>query len=156
MDEDPVFYRRFGRILQETIDAYRAKRISEADYLKRATEVMNSVLNRSGDQTPKVLEGRATAKAFYGVVDEVFDRSARVCEVPEETKADVALRIDDIVRQKVVVDWCNNSDVQNEMRNAIDDLLYETKAKSKIHLTTDDMDSIVERSIDISKHHYPR
>jgi hypothetical protein len=29
MDEDPVFYRRFGKILQETIDAYRQQRIKK-------------------------------------------------------------------------------------------------------------------------------
>src|SRR5207237_5963120 len=50
MDEDPVFYCRFGRILQESIDAYRAKRIKEAEYFKEANDVMNSVLHRNGTE----------------------------------------------------------------------------------------------------------
>lgn len=69
MDEDPVFYRRFGKILQETIDAYRAQRISEAEYLRKATEIMESVLSRTGDKLPEVLRNKHVAKAFYGVVN---------------------------------------------------------------------------------------
>src|ERR1039458_8920118 len=34
MDDDPVFYRKFSRILQEAIAAYRAKRISDVEYLR--------------------------------------------------------------------------------------------------------------------------
>jgi type I restriction enzyme, R subunit len=127
MDEDPMFYRRFSRILQEAIDAYRQKRISEVEYLKRSTETMNAVLNRSGDDLPPVLEGRDVAKAFYGVVNEVLDG----LEIKESMgqygssplAADMAVKIDDAIQLKIVVDWRGNPDVQNEMRNAIDDLL---------------------------------
>jgi hypothetical protein len=42
------------------------------------------------------------------------------------------------------------------MRNDIDDLLYSVKADVKIPLTTEDMDAIVERAIDIAKRRYPR
>jgi type I restriction enzyme, R subunit len=156
MDEDPVFYRRFGKILQESIDAYRAQRITEAEYLKRATEVMDSVLCRTGDQLPPTLYSRDEAKAFYGIVAEVCDRPYGSKVLPSEVKADVAVKIDDIIRKKLVVDWCTNSDVQNEMRNDIDDLLYSVKADAKIPLTTEDMDAIVERALDIAKRRYPR
>src|SRR5207244_3374066 len=102
MDEDPVFYRRFGRILQESIDAYRAKRITEAEYLKQATDVMNSVLHRTGDQLPAPLYSRDEAKAFYGIVAEVFDRPYGGKVMSADAKANVALKIDDIIRKKLV------------------------------------------------------
>jgi type I restriction enzyme, R subunit len=156
MDEDPVFYRRFGRILQESIDAYRAKRITEAEYLKQATDVMNSVLHRTGDQLPAPLYDRDEAKAFYGVVAEVFDRPYGNKVMSPDAKADVAVKIDDIIRKKLVVDWDMNPDVQNQMRNDIDDLLYSVKADGKLPITTEDMDAIVERSIDIAKRRYQR
>jgi type I restriction enzyme R subunit len=156
MDEDPVFYRRFGRILQESIDAYRAKRITEAEYLKQATQVMNSVLHRTGDQLPPPLYGRDEAKAFYGIVAEVCDRPYGSKAMSADVKANVALKIDEIIRKKLVVDWDTNPDVQNQMRNDIDDLLYSLKADANIPITTDDMDAIVERSIDVAKRRYPR
>jgi type I restriction enzyme R subunit len=33
MEEDPFFYRKLSALLQEAIDAYKAQRISEAQYL---------------------------------------------------------------------------------------------------------------------------
>ncbi len=64
MDEDPVFYRRFGKMLQEAIDAYRAHRISEAEYLKAATEVMEAVLTRTGDKLPPTLSVKRSQRHF--------------------------------------------------------------------------------------------
>ena len=49
-----------------------------------------------------------------------------------------------------------NPDVQNEMRNAIDDLLYEAKAAKGVPLTTQDMDAIIERALDIAKARYAK
>jgi type I restriction enzyme, R subunit len=160
MDEDPVFYRRFSKILQEAIDAYREKRISEVVYLNRATEAMNAVLSRTGDELPAALHGKDVAKAFYGVVNEAFDGlEAKEEAVPyraASVAADLAVQIDAAVRKRLVVDWRGNLDVQNEMRNEIDDLLYETREGKGMPLTTQDMDAIIERVMDIAKARYAR
>ncbi|MEI7732894.1 MAG: HsdR family type I site-specific deoxyribonuclease [Verrucomicrobiota bacterium] len=160
MDEDPVFYRKFSKVLQESIDAYRQKRIDEVEYLNRATATMNAVLSRTGDSLPAALQGREAAKAFYGVVNEVCDGM----EMNEEAApyggsspmADLAVEIDEAVQKKLVVDWRSNPDVQNEMRNAIDDLLYEARAKKGVPLTVQDMDVIIERVLDIAKVRYAK
>ena len=156
MDEDPVFYRRFGRILQDTIDDYRHQRINEEDYLNKVTEVMQSVLSRTGDKLPEILRDRDVGKAFYGVVNEVVARLG----VPEAelaaVSAEIAVRIDDAIEPMAIVDWRTNLDVQNQMRNAIDDLLYDLKEERGFNLTTEDMDAIVERSLDIAKSRYIR
>lgn len=160
MDEDPVFYRRFGKLLQETIDDYRAQRISEAQYLDQATSIMESVLGRTGDDLPDVLRERDVAKAFYGVVSEAFkDIEVKEEKAPYGTKevaAQMAVDIDDIIQEKLVVDWRNNADVQNEMRNAIDDLLYEARTKKGLPLSVQEMDSIIERALEIAKARYQR
>ena len=44
-----------------------------------------------------------------------------------------------------------NLDAQNSMRNEIDDYLYELREESGIELGLDDMDLIVENSIDIAR-----
>ena len=134
MDEDPVFYRRFGRLLQDTIDDYRQQRINEKDYLIKVTEVMQCVLSRTGDKLPEILRDRDVAKAFYGAVNETFENlELKEDSVPYGTQnlaADLAVQIDDAVQQRLRVDWRANPDVQNEMRNAIDDLLYAARSAS--------------------------
>ncbi len=160
MDEDPVFYRKFSKILQEAIEAYRAKRISDVEYLNRVTDAMNAVLSRTDDSLPGVLRDHDVAKAFYGVVNEVFAGSEmkddevayRTCELAAET----AVRIDEAIQQRLVVDWRMNPDVQNQIRNAIDDLLYELKKKGQLALSPHDMDAIIERALDIAKVRYAR
>lgn len=160
MDEDPVFYRKFGKILKEAIEAYRAKRISEVEYLNRATDTMNAVLSRTGDSLPAALQGRDVAKAFYGVVNEVIDGLAmKEDAVPYGTAnvaAEMAVQIDEAIQKRLVVDWRANPDVQNDMRNAIDDLLYEARQAKGLSLTPQDMDAIIERALDIAKARYGR
>jgi type I restriction enzyme R subunit len=70
--------------------------------------------------------------------------------------ADVAVRIDDAIQSRLVVDWRTNADRQNDMRNAIDDLLYDVKSERGLPLTVEDMDAIIERSLDIAKNRYAR
>jgi type I restriction enzyme R subunit len=154
MEEDPYFYRRFSKILEEAIEAYREQRISDAEYLSRVTEVMNSVVNRTGDDLPPVLKSHDAAKAFYGLVNEVFTRLNHSDNGSREQAAQAALRIDEIISRNKVVDWVANLDAQNAMRNEIDDYLYELRKESGIELSLDDMDLIVENSIDIAKARY--
>jgi type I restriction enzyme R subunit len=48
MEDDPFFYRKFSVLLKQAIDDYRAQRISDAEYLKRVTEVDPKSRPRSG------------------------------------------------------------------------------------------------------------
>ena len=70
--------------------------------------------------------------------------------------AELAVKIDEAVQQRLRVDWRANPDVQNEMRNAIDDLLYEARSAKGVPLTMQDMDAIIERALDIARSRYPR
>jgi len=73
-----------------------------------------------------------------------------------DVAAGTAVAIDDVIRSNLVVDWRSNLDVQNTMRNGIDDLLYDLKAQKQFALTEDDMDAVVERTLEIAKVRYVR
>jgi type I restriction enzyme R subunit len=87
-------------------------------------------------------------------VNEVFTRLNLSDNASKETAARAALQIDEIIRKNKVVDWIANLDVQNAMRNEIDDYLYELREESGVDLSLDDMDLIVENSIDVAKARY--
>ena len=78
----------------EAIDAYQTQRISEKEYLNTVTQVMESVVSRTGDKLPEILRDRDVAKAFYGVVAEVFDRLNPNGTASSEVAANVAVKID--------------------------------------------------------------
>ena len=39
LEQDPAFYEKFSKLIQQAIDDYRAKRISDLEYLQRVTEI---------------------------------------------------------------------------------------------------------------------
>ncbi len=154
MEEDPFFYRRFSKVLEEVIEAYREERISDAEYLNRVTDIMKSVRDRSGDDLPAALRTHEVAKAFYGVVNDVLGRKNGSIANKNELAAHAALKIDELIGTNRVVDWVSNLDVQNQMRNQIDDYLYEIKEENEIDLTLEDMDFIIESALKIAKARY--
>ncbi len=43
MDEDPTFYKQFSELLEDTIRAYREKRLSEREYLNSVVNLASKV-----------------------------------------------------------------------------------------------------------------
>ena len=117
---------------------------------------MNSVRNRTGDDVPEQLEHREVAKAFYGLVYEVINKFENVSYDPKESSANIGLAIDDIVQNCLIVDWANNKDIQNMMLNKIEEYLYEIKEKFGITLGYDDIDKIMEQSLNVAKNRYAK
>jgi type I restriction enzyme, R subunit len=154
MEEDQVFYRRFSKSIDEMIQAWRDKRISDADYLNNAIEIMNSVRDRTGDDLPDELQNSDPAKAFYGVVNDALARWKDSLPNLEMIAVKAALKLDGIIRENIVVDWGSNQDVQNQMKNQIEDYLYAVKEMYGIDLRPDDMDIILDKCIEIAKTRY--
>jgi type I restriction enzyme R subunit len=65
--------------------------------------------------------------------------------------SEAAIGLEDIVRDRKIVNWETNADVQNEMRNAIEEYLFELKDKRGLNLTFDEVDAIMEQCLDIAK-----
>jgi len=154
MEEDPFFYRRFSKILEDVIEAWRTGRLSDAECLKQVIEVMNKVRDRSGDDLPPELQNREAPKAFYGAVNDVLSKLKAPPPDARKIATEAALEIDRIIQEHKVVDWISNPDVQNEIRNRIDDYLYELKKQRGIDLSFDDMDFIIESSLKIARTKY--
>jgi type I restriction enzyme, R subunit len=151
MDEDPAFYKRFSEMLEEAIRAFREKRISDLEYLRKAQEVSESVRNRSGDQVPPELEHRDVAKAYFGIVRRVLEQKRPGCQRGADFGVMAAVRIDEIIQGRRIVNWVNNPDVQNQMRTDIEDAIFELKEANAIELTFDEIDEIMEQCLDIAR-----
>ena len=155
MEEDPAFYKKFSELLEAAILAFREQRLSDIEYLKKVSEIAEKVRNRTGDDIPKQLEHHEVAKAFYGVLLEVFKNYTKNGFDPRNSSADAGLRVDEIVKEHQIVDWGNNVDVQNRMKGAIEDFLFELKEQYGIDLTFEDIDRILELCLDIARARYP-
>ena len=154
MQEDPAFYKKFSKMLEDAIQAFREKRISDLEFLNKATFVQDSIRNRTSEDVPKKLQHHDVAIAFYGVLLETFSNYADENLDLDDLSADAGLAIDNIVSEMKIVNWVNNSDIQNQMMNRIEDYLFELKDTHGFELTFDDIDKLLELCLDIARVRY--
>jgi type I restriction enzyme R subunit len=154
MDDDTPFYISSSKRLDNVMVAWRDGRIADAECLEQVTDVMASVRDRSTDDLPPELIDRDAAIAFYGMVNGIFGRMKTAPPDPREIATEIALKIDRIIQEVRIVDWTSNYDIQNEMRNQIEDCLYAFKKHRGIDLGAEEMDSIMESSINIAINKY--
>ena len=64
-------------------------------------------------------------------------------------------RIDEIIQAEKIVSWTSNADVQNRMKNQIEDYLHDLKQETGLSLTFEDIDLILEKCLDIARRRYP-
>ena len=166
MDEDPFFYRKFSLLLEQTIAEYRQQRISEAEYLAKVQEIMEKVRDRKKSDLPSDLDGKDFAQALYGAVSEHvlasdsefvreeaegYGTSEPGFSVIDHLRAAMSLKLEEIIREEAIVRWRDNPDVQNRMRNAMDDYLFQLKQARGITLTLEQMDAIIEACLSIAR-----
>ncbi len=151
MDEDPAFYSKYSELLQQTINDYRAQRISEADYLNLAQEVRQAIATHQDREVPKAIDGDGDALAYWGLIEPFLATHISDPKTLEKISVDAALAILDIIQQNLIVDWVNNEEIKKDMMNAIDDYLYDVIChEHHIDLTPEQMDAIIEQSFKLA------
>jgi type I restriction enzyme R subunit len=154
MEEDPAFYARFSKMLEDVIEEHRQQRLTDAEYLRQTRGIMDSVVNRTDDDVPASLKGHEVARAFYGVLNDAISPISQDSETSKVVSADVGLKIDQIILKHRIVDWVLNRDVKNRMRDEIEDLLFDLDKNNGIKLDVNQIDDILERCINIGETRY--
>lgn len=149
MEEDPVLYLRLSELIQEAINAHRAKRLSDLQYLNTIQEHLETTRNRGVSSVPPALRHREQARAYYNVLKEKL--TVKIDNL--ELLTNLAIGIDDIITNNKVRDWHTNQDIQNRMLNDIDDLVHSLKRKHELFIPWGQLDEIIGKIINIAKHY---
>ena len=153
LDQDPAFYQKFSRLIQQAIDDYRARRLSDLEYLQRVTEIKDAVVSRKGDDLPPELNGDADAAAVYGLLRPFVANHQSDAGQAQEAAAEAAVAVWDIFRRNRKVGYWDDLDAQRRTMNEIDDYLYdEVKGARGIALSTEEMDEIIEKAMQLARH----
>lgn len=152
-EEDPAFYKRFSELLAQTIEDYQQARIEEAEYFNRVTSIMNSVRDRIDDMTPRILDGRDIAKAFFGIAYDVLSKKSSESDKLREEAAKVGMKLDEIIINNQIVDWQMKENIQNRMKNEIEDYLLD---HPELNISYDEVDLILEKVLKIAKIRYAK
>ena len=146
------------KILEDAIEAFRQQRLADAEYLAKVSEIADSIRTRRGAGVPQELENRVVAQAFFGVLNEVLGAGNDPRQVPADKStpfdvqwtAKAALGVDSIIQKHKIVNWTNNADVQNQMKNAIEDFLQEVEPDDGA-LSFEAIDLLLVKCLDMSE-----
>tara|TARA_R100000005_G_scaffold96162_1_gene81124 strand:- start:13492 stop:16716 length:3225 start_codon:yes stop_codon:yes gene_type:complete len=156
MEEDPTFYRQFSELLEETIREYRAKRISERDYLGNIVDLASKVARKDrGQDVPDPIKGNDHAQAFFGILNAKLAHDDGAL-LPADEVATIALKIIDVIKQHHIVDVWSNDVAQNEMRNAIDDYFFDVlRDEMGLDLPLHVMDELEHKIMNLARARFP-
>jgi len=153
MEQDPAFYSKFSQLIQQAIDDFRARRLSDFDYLNRVAELRDKVVKRQHDDIPDALVGNEDAMAFYGVLQPFFAGQALDHTRCEELSAETALAIQAILSRHWKIHFWDDSDAQKQAINEIDDYLYdEVRGRRAVEIPLVEMDELIERTLQVARH----
>ena len=156
MDEDPAFYKQFSELLEEAIRDYRAKRMSELDYLNGVLDLAQKVARKDrGRDVPNSLRNNEDGQAFFGVINGKL-RDVQGKAVDPDEVAHISLAIIEIIKFHHIVDVWSNDVAQNNMRNAIDDYFFDVLRDQKgIELPVNVLDELEIRIMDLARARFP-
>ena len=151
--ENPQLYQRFSQLITETIEAYRAGRLSEAEYFKRAQELLAQVQQGRDNNMPARLDQYQHAQAYFGVLQSVLEiYSTNLSDlISDDALADVAIEIEATIEKRKIRDWTTNTDIKNAMKNDIEDYLYAIKDRYKLPIDDEAMDVILEQVLEVAR-----
>lgn len=152
MDEDPTFYKQFSELLEETIRAYREKRLSEREYLNSVVDLASKVARKDrGRDVPESIRGDEDAQAFFGILDGQLKTKGDEPVAGAEA-ASIALEIIDIIKSHLIVDIWSNEVAQNKLRNAIDDYFFDVLRDERgVDLPVQVLDDLELKIMDIAR-----
>ncbi|WP_394538331.1 type I restriction endonuclease subunit R [Lysobacter enzymogenes] len=155
LEQDPAFYEKFSKLIQQAIDDFRAKRISDLEYLHKSSEIRDAVVNRRLDDAPPQLAGNDHALALYGVLLPIFVNHPSKAG-PGSVAADIALDLWSILQRNRKVGFWEDVDAQRQAMNQIDDYLYdEAQERLGLALSEAEMDDVLERTMQLARNRMP-
>ncbi len=145
MGRDPVFYKKFSKLLEEMIEAHQEGRLEAHKALQSVKDIAVKVATHTDDDIPPELVGNPMARRYYGCV-----REAMPAYSPRNVKpaSRIAVRIAERLGRHKIRDWRTNPDAINKMRSEIDDILFDTAEASGLELTLELHDAIIDRCIE--------
>ncbi|MBF0432563.1 MAG: type I restriction endonuclease subunit R [Fibrobacteria bacterium] len=151
MEEDPALYQRLSKLIDEAIDEHRRKRIEDTEYLEKILAHLAELRGEGTEKFPQELKGHEDAKAYFGVIKGMLTEIVADKSHLTIVAAEAAMEAESIVGSHKIRDWVNNTDVQNQMRNDLEDYFFDINDRKNIKIDIEQIDSLMDQIISIAK-----
>jgi type I restriction enzyme R subunit len=131
---DPAYYEKMSKLLDELIAARRAKALDYEEYLKRIAELAKKVEVGIEDNTPEDLDTPAK-RALYNNLVKIRTPENELSEGgAQDIVADLALKIDKIIREVRPDGWRGIRPRENVIKDALYSILGDVDEVEKLFL----------------------
>ena len=146
---DPAYYKKFSTRIEETIEEYRNRRITDSEYLQKMQDIKEDFRKgNSGISYPTNITTE-NSRSFYGVIyDKLIPRMKENANIEEI--GEITLTIQREIESKIKRDWHYNTDIHNEIAQAIDDTIFMYATRKNISLDLEELDKLIEEIINIA------
>ena len=152
MDKDPAFYQKFSKLIQEAIDDFRQQRILALEYLQKVRDIRDQVENTQRDDVPDEIRNNREACAYFGAIKPCLSKIDMDESQTDDIATKTTLAIQTAIDKNWKVDFWNDSDAQNAVKNEIDDFFYDVvEDVYGIDLSSEQMDEMIGQTMQIAK-----
>jgi type I restriction enzyme R subunit len=127
---DPAYYDRMSKVLEEIIADLKAKRVEYEEYLKRIADLAKQVQSGQAEGAPQQLRTPGMRALFNNLKAPAQQvQAGAVCERPptygasDEVRLNLALALDETVKRVRPDDWRGHQARENEIKRALLPLL---------------------------------
>nr|VFJ99854.1 MAG: type I restriction enzyme, R subunit [Candidatus Kentron sp. H]VFJ99963.1 MAG: type I restriction enzyme, R subunit [Candidatus Kentron sp. H]VFK04000.1 MAG: type I restriction enzyme, R subunit [Candidatus Kentron sp. H] len=161
---DPAFYDKFSNLIEQVIDDFKAKRLSDIECLERIARIHARVEKHEHKDIPTPLRGNDNAIAFYRVLKPYFAIPGTASDVPTDAPAshdtaaasEAAIMIDNIFQHHWKVRFWDDQDIIKQVINDIDDYFYDEVARVHgFHLSVPQMDKLLDKVMRVARYRIP-
>jgi len=136
MDSNPAFYKSIAKQIQDIIDEYKAKRLSEEEKLAKAKllkGLITGALKPNEDRYPKEFNGK---KILFAIYDNLLDILGDVGLMDVEVVArNLSVKFYEIYEKASrKPEWHKNKDVENEIISQMEDALWEIEDEYSVSI----------------------
>ena len=136
MESNPAFYKSIAQQIEDVINEYKAKRLSEEEKLAKAKQLKDLITGISKpneDKYPKEFENKKTLIAIYDNLSDILG-NLEVVDFELIVK-NLTLKFDEIyLGASKKPEWHKNKDVENEITSAIEDVLWDIEDEYDISI----------------------
>jgi type I restriction enzyme R subunit len=115
---DPRFYNEMSKLLNELIQQNRADAVAYEAFLKRAEDLVKTIIRRGSGNHPAILDGYSGAIVLF---NNLADVPATVFQCPsdETERATLALELDRAMRESAPAGWKGDPNREIQVLNAL-------------------------------------
>jgi type I restriction enzyme R subunit len=142
-------------MLQKVIDDYKNKKINDLEYLNRVKDIQEKVTLKKRNDVPEILQGNDEASAYYGAIKKVLTEKKMDLDLVEKYSSETGLFVFRVFQENYKVDFWKDEMAVNHVIDKIDDFLHdEIKSGGNIDLSMEDMDRIIDNTLQIARIRY--